>query len=78
MFLQCSVKCGMGHMSREVKCSDALGNVVDAYMMKSVLQISKQLQENSVMEMATNCYSSTCGELQVIGLLGNFDTPVHS
>lgn len=29
IFPQCSAECGMGHMSRVVKCNDALNNVVD-------------------------------------------------
>ena len=29
LFLQCSVDCGTGHMSRVVRCNDAQGNVVD-------------------------------------------------
>ena len=28
-FLQCSVKCGTGHMTRVARCIDAQGNVVD-------------------------------------------------
>ena len=66
----------MGHMSREVKCNDALGNVVDDE--KCTADI-RPVSRKECYEDGNHCrllwhYMPWSEVSQVTALLGNFDT----